>query len=114
MKRVLISESTNNTMQKIALIIIAVTISAFSYGQTKKISLKSHSGTMANFSMNEKGNLGEFRPTPRLNEKTKVDTVCKKVMVYDSVSTYQFLLKEKKAKDAEATKDKKKKGKDKK
>jgi len=101
-------------MQKIALIAIGIGLTAFSYGQTKKIALKSHSGKMDSYSITENGNLGEYRPTPRLNTKTKVDTVCKKVMVYDSVSTYQFLLKEKKAKDAAASKDKKKKGKDKK
>jgi len=67
---------------------------------------------MVNFSISGSGNLGWSGPEPVKRSKSKVDTVAKTAMIYDSVCTYQFILdstKTKSAKRKQPKKNKKKK-----
>lgn len=88
-------------MKKLTLMLSLLAVSAFAFGQTKKIAMKSHSGNVNDLTTAHSGNIGEYIPyNPKKVEKTKkVDTVAKKAMVYDSVSTYKFLMDSTKIKD---------------
>ena len=73
---------------------ITVLFCAVGFSQTKKIQHKSHAGNMDELTINNNGNIGRFiDPTPKkLKKKVKVDTLTKQAMIYDSVSTYKFIL----------------------
>ena len=99
-------------MKYLALIVAGIFLTTASISQTKKIALKSHSGTYEDFDINNSGNIGlnEPRYYPKSKVCIKVDTVSKKAMIHDSVATYNFLLKHGKTKPAKKNSNEEKKG----
>ena len=79
---------------KVLITLIFAGIAIGGYAQTKKIQHKSHSGDMDQMTIEVNGNIGEFiAPIPKkLTKPAMVDTLTKKAMIYDSVSTYKFLM----------------------
>lgn len=85
---------------KIVLIALSLSVSYGVIGQTKKISARSHSQDLDQLTIRESGNIGiyiEYKPESTQSQ-LKIDTLTRKVMVYDSVSTYKFIMEKKKSK----------------